>query len=169
MKLIKASGFLLLLYMLALAGCGVYSFTGASIPVGAKTISISYFINNAPFIEPTLSHNLTDALRDKFLSQTSLSFVSQDGDLHLEGVITDYSTRPIAIQADQTAAQNRLNVQVRVKYVNTLDPSKDFETTFSRYEDYPSTQDLNAVKDQLLALINEALVDDIFNRAVVNW
>ena len=165
----RVTGLVLLLFALALTGCGVYSFTGASIPVGAKTISISYFVNSAPFVEPTLSQSLTDALRDRFLSQTNLNFVSQDGDLQLEGVITDYSTRPVAIQADQIAAQNRLNVQVRVKFVNTLDPSKDFESTFSRYEDYSSNLDLNVVKDQLISQINEALVEDIFNRAVVNW
>jgi hypothetical protein len=56
-----------------------------------------------------------------------------------------------------------------VKYTNTLDPSKDFDMPFTRFEDYPSDQDLSAVKDQLIATINEYLVDDIFNKAVVNW
>lgn len=158
-----------LLIVLTLGGCGVYSFTGASIPVGAKTISIGYFVNNAQFVEPTLSQSLTDALRDRFLSQTNLSFVNEDGDLQLEGVIMDYTTRPMAITGDQIAALNRLNIQIRVKFTNTLDPSKNFETSFSRFEDYPSDQDLSAVKDQLIGLINEALVEDIFNRAVVNW
>lgn len=155
--------------LLFTAGCGVYSFTGASIPPGAKTISISYFVNNAPLVEPTLSQALTDALRDRFLQQTPLNFVNENGDLQLEGVITDYSTRPVAIQGNETAALNRLTIQVKVKYTNTLEPDKDFETTFSRFEDYPSNQDINQVKDALIPSINEALVDDIFNKAVVNW
>lgn len=160
---------MLLVLLSLLAGCGVYSFTGASIPPGAKTISIAYFVNNAQFVEPTLSQSLTDALRDRFLSQTSLDFVSSDGDFQLEGIITEYSTRPVAIQGDETAALNRLTIQVRVKFTNLVDPAKDFETSFSRFEEYSSNQDLSAVKDQLILLINEALVDDIFNKAVVNW
>jgi hypothetical protein len=152
-----------------LAGCGVYSFTGASIPPEAKTISIGYFVNNAQFVEPSLSQSLTDAVRDRFLSQTSLDFVNEGGDLQIEGAITDYTTRPMAIQGDETAALNRLTVQVKVTFINTLDPTKDYESSFTRFAEYPSTQDLNTVKDQLIAEINEALVDDIFNKAVVNW
>ncbi len=155
--------------MVITGGCGVYSFTGASIPPGAKTISINYFVNNAPLVEPTLSQSLTDALRDRFMQQTQLTLVADNGDLQMEGVITDYSTRPVAIQGDQTAALNRLTIQVKVRYTNTLEPDKDFETTFSRFEDYPSNQDINQVKDALIPSINDALVDDIFNKAVVNW
>jgi hypothetical protein len=165
----NTTGILLFLFAFILAGCGVYSFTGASIPPEAKTISIAYFVNNAQFVEPTLSQSLTDALRDRFQAQTNLNFVNEDGNLQIEGSITEYSTRPVAIQGNETAALNRLTVTVKVKYTNTIDPTKDFDTQFSRFEDYSSSQDLTAVKDELLGLINEALVDDIFNKAVVNW
>lgn len=158
-----------MLLVMFLAGCGVYSFTGASIPPEAKTISITYFVNNAQYVEPSLSQSLTDALRDRFQSQTDLDFVSQEGDLQIEGTITDYSTRPVAIQGNETAAMNRLSVTVKVKFTNTIDPAKDFDVPFTRFVDYSSSQDLSVVKDQLIALIDEALVDDIFNKAVVNW
>lgn len=160
---------LLLAVITSLSGCGVYSFTGASIPPEAKTISIQYFSNNAAYVEPTLSQALTDALRDRFLSQTSLDLTTENGDLQMEGIITDYSTRPVAIQGNETAALNRLTISVKIKYSNLIDPAKDFETSFTRFEDYPSDQDLSQVKDQLIPLINEALVDDVFNKAVVNW
>jgi hypothetical protein len=160
---------LLLLFIAIMTGCGVYSFTGASIPAGAKTVSILYFVNNAPLVEPTLSQSLTDALRDRFLQQTSLNLVRENGDLQFEGVITEYSTRPVAIQGNETAALNRLTVQVKVKFTNTLEPDKDYESTFTQFQDYESTQDLSQVKDNLLPVINEALVDDIFNKSVVNW
>ncbi|MDX9906382.1 MAG: LptE family protein [Bacteroidales bacterium] len=163
------TGIFLLTAVMLMAGCGVYSFTGASIPPEAKTISVSYFVNNAQYVEPTLSQSLTDALRDRFQSQTSLTFIAEDGDLQLEGSITDYSTKPMAIQGNETAALNRLSVTIKVKFTNSIDATKDYETSFTRFEDYSSNQDLSAVKDQLIPLINEALVDDIFNKAVVNW
>jgi hypothetical protein len=169
MTSVKGSGFMILLLVLFTSGCGVYSFTGASIPPGAKTISITYFVNNAQFVEPSLSQSLTDELRDRFLTQTDLDFVSEEGDLQIEGTITDYSTRPVAIQGNETAALNRLSITVKVKFTNTLDPAKDFETAFTKYEDYSSSQDLSAVKDDLISIIDGYLVDDIFNKAVVNW
>jgi len=155
--------------MMFLTGCGVYSFTGASIPPDAKSISIAYFVNNAAYIEPSLSHIITDALRDRFLSQTSLDLTPDNGDLQIEGIITDYSTRPVAIQGNETAALNRLTITVKVKFTNLIDPAKDFESSFTRFEDYPSDQDLSQVKDQLVPVISEALIDDIFNKSVVNW
>ena len=169
----KVPGILLYFFILftglLMAGCGVYSFTGASIPPEAKTITITYFVNNAQYVEPSLSQSLTDAMRDRFLAQTDLDFVSEGGDLQIEGTITDYSTKPVAIQGNETAALNRLSVTVKVKYTNLIDPSKDFDAPFTRFEDYSSSQDLSVVKDDLISIINEYLVDDIFNKAVVNW
>lgn len=156
--------------MLAFAsGCGVYSFTGASIPPEAQTVSIQYFPNNAMLVEPLLSNILTSALRDRFTNQTSLRMVPQQGDLAFEGEITDYRTSPVAIQSDQTAALNRLSITVSVRFFNKFDESKGFETKFTQYMDYPSEQDLNAVKDRLITDIVDMLVDDIFNKSVVNW
>lgn len=150
-------------------GCGVYSFTGASIPPEAKTISIAYIENNADLVEPTLSQQLTESLRDRFLSQTDLTLVESDGDLQLEGEIRKYDVTPVAIQGNETSALNRLTISVFIRFTNTIDPTMDFETAFSRFEDYPSTNDISQVKDALIPDINEQLVDDIFNKAVVNW
>ena len=136
-------------FALALAlicnGCGVYSFSGASIPAEAKTVSVQYFPNHAQLVNPLLSDNLTTALRDAMTNQTTLDMVESGGDLAFEGEITDYRTNPVAITSGQTAAMNRLTITVKVRFSNRIDDTKDFEQSFSRYEDYPSDQDLNSV------------------------
>ena len=149
--------------------CGIYSFTGASIPAEAKTISVEYFPNHAQLVNPLLSDNFTTALRDAMTNQTTLDMVESSGDLAFEGEITDYKTNPVAITSGQTAAMNRLTVTVKVRFSNRIDDTKDFEQTFSRYEDYPSDQDLNSVQESLTSTIIEQLVEDIFNKALVNW
>ena len=149
-------------------GCGFYSFSGASIPAQAKTVSVDYFPNQAQLVNPMLSNNFTNALRDAMTNQTTLDMVETGGDLSFEGEITDYRTMPVAITG-QTAAMNRLTITVNVRFSNRFDELKDFEQSFSRYEDYPSDQDLNAVQEGLTATIVEALVEDIFNKALVNW
>jgi len=155
--------------MFLLTGCGVYSFTGASIPAEAKTVSVQYFPNNANLVQPMLSSTLTNTLRDYFMNQTSLSEVDNNGDIAIEGEIVDYATAPTAITGDQTAALNRLTITVNVRFFNKYDESKNFEQKFSQYEDYPSTQDLNSVQETLMTTIVEKLCEDIFNKAVVNW
>jgi len=155
--------------LLMVQSCGVYSFTGASIPPEAKTISVQYFQNNALLVEPLLSDEFTNALRDRFMSQTSLNMIAQNGDLAFEGEITDYATTPVAIQSDQTAALNRLTITVNVRFTNKFNESSNFESKFTQYMEYPSEQDLNAVKSQLITDIVAMLVDDIFNKSVVNW
>ena len=161
--------FAILTALFYISGCGIYSFTGASIPAEAKTISIQHFPNNASMVEPTLSQAFTDALRDKFVSQTNLTLIQKGGDLMIDGAIVAYTVKPVAIQSNQTAALNRLTITVNVRFTNTYDKDKDLETSFTRYEDYPSNKDLAIVQQNLIDLINEMLVDDIFNKAVVNW
>ena len=165
----RLSLYIVLLLALVCQSCGFYSFTGASIPPEAKTVSVQYFPNQAPLINPALSNDFTTALRDAMMNQTSLDMVDSGGDLAFEGEIVDYRTTPVAITAGQTAALNRLTITVNVRFVNVFDETKGFETKFSHYEDYPSDQELNSVQESLTGTIIEALVEDIFNKALVNW
>jgi hypothetical protein len=153
-----------------LGSCRVnYSFTGASISPNVKTVTIQYFPNNASLVVPTLSRSLTDALRDYFTSQTNLVLVDKGGDLNIEGSITGYVVQPIAIQGNETAAMNRLTITVSVKFRNKTNEKQNFETTFSRYAEYQSSLNLSSVQDGLIKEINDKLVQDVFNKAVVNW
>lgn len=158
-----------LVLAVVLPACGVYSFTGASIPPEAETISVSYFPNDAPLVQPTLSQRFTEELQDKFLRQTNLRMVEGIGHLHFEGSITGYRTEPVAIGGDDRAAMNRLTITVRVSFINEFDPSSDFERSFSRFFDYDSSLSLSEIENEAIDLITQELAEDIFNQAVVNW
>lgn len=146
-----------------------YSFTGASISPDVKTVSVEHFQNLAPLVNPILSNLLSEELRNKFITQTSLNVVPSFGHLNFSGEIRSYEVRPVAIQANEIAAQNRLTISVRVKFENSKDPTKNFDKTFSHYEDFSSSQQIAQVERQLVTLIVEKLVEDIFNGAVANW
>lgn len=164
----KINTLLILIAAFLLTGCGIYSFTGASIPAEAKTVSVQHFPNNANLVNPLLSDMITNTLRDYIMNQTTLDGVNDNGDLAIEGEIIDYKTSPTAITGDQ-AALNRLTITVNVRFYNRYDESKNFEQKFSQYEDYPSSQDLNSIQDNILDNIVQKLCEDIFNKAVVNW
>jgi len=152
-----------------LVSCGIYSFTGASISPDAETVSIGYFQNNASMVQPTLSNSMTEKLKDKFISQTNLSLTDVSGDLKFEGEITGYKVKPIAIQANETAAQNRLTISVKVTFTNTLDENQNYSQSFSHYADFDSSQDLSSIETELIEQIVEVLSENIFNKAVANW
>jgi len=160
---------LAVLLIIAVSGCKVtYSFSGASTE-GLESVSIQYFQNRASLVQPELSQTLTDALIDKCKSQTHLTVINGLGDANFEGEISDYNTRPLTVSADATAAMNRFTISVKVKFTNSIDPDLSYEQTFSRYEDYDSSLDLSNVEAELSAKIVEMIVEDIFNRAFVNW
>ncbi len=158
------------LFLLAFNACKVnYSLSGASISPEVKTLNVKYFAKTASLGPPSLSQVFTEALKDKFLTQTKLELTNEKADLTLEGTITGYTITPQAIQSNETAAQNRLTISVSVKFTNIKDEKQNFETTFSRFTEYPSTENLATVEDKSIEEINKQLVDDIFNKAVINW
>jgi hypothetical protein len=159
------------LLLITMSGCKVkYSFTGASIPANVKTISIQYFPSSAPLAPPTLSQQFTESLREIFLNQTSLGVLQRNGDMNLEGTITNYMTTPMAIQSgNDAAAYNQLSITVSVKFTNNKDEKQNFEQSFTNYANYNSTENLAKVEQELIAEINKKLVQDIFNRSVSNW
>lgn len=162
--------FIILLIVSLAYSCKInYSFTGASISPDVKTVSIQYFPNMARLVNPNLSQDFTEALKEKFLSQTNLTLVNSVGDLNFEGEIIDYKTKPMSIQSNETAALNRLTVKIKVRFSNALDPEQNFETSFSRFDEYESSKNLYDVEDELIVAIIEQIIDDIFNKSVANW
>jgi len=146
-----------------------YSFTGASISPDVKTFSVAYFNNTSTLIQPTLSDYFTEALREKFISETNLRMIDSVGDLSYEGEIVGYSQTHAAVQADEVAAKNKLTITVRVKFTNVKDPQKNFDTKFSRFAQFDSDQSLTEVEENLIKEITEELIDDIYIKSVADW
>jgi len=156
--------------LLVVPSCKVtYSFSGVNISPEVRTYTVEYFPNRAAIVQAQLSQEFTNALMDKIQSNTSLEMSADGGDVVFSGEITNYVTRPTAITGEETAARNRLTITVRVKYTNYIEPDLDYDTSFSRYEDYDASQNLADVENELIELILENLIEDIFNKAFVSW
>jgi len=152
------------------AACKIsYSFTGANLSPAVRTYSVYYFPNRARLINPTLSQTFTEDLKEKLRRQTSLTELSEGGDIEFEGQITGYEVRPMSIQKDDLAAKNRLTVSVKLKYTNSKSPEENFERSFSAYEDYDSNLSISDVEEELTGLIIVKLTEDIFNATIANW
>ena len=151
-----------------IASCS-YSFTGASISPEVQTVSVDYFRSYAQQAPPVLEQAFTESLREIFISQTNLRLIDGMGDLHFEGRITGYQSRPVSVTSDQIADAERLTITVRVKFINSKEPKNNFERSFSKYQDYDASQNLQDIENELIGDINDQLVQSIFDAAVSNW
>ncbi len=159
----------LIFFSLAFSACKTsVSLNGASIPVEAKTISVGFFTNNTSLGAPSLSQRFTEKLRDVVSQQTRLALVKSNGDLQFEGYIADYNVSPIAVSADK-AGQNRMTITVNVKYTNKFEASKNFEQSFTRFQDVASDKNISSVEPEMVQEIYRQLTEDIFNKAFNNW
>ncbi len=160
--------------LLSLTGCGVYSFTGAS--TAAESIEVGDFFNNTDLAPANITQTFTNSLKDYYQRNSSLRVVSENGELRIEGTITEYRISPIAPvaagspNAPDAAALTRLTIAVRCTYVDNLDPINSFkDKTFSFYADYDNNQDFTSVQDQLEKTIFDQILLDIFNATIANW
>ncbi len=150
------------------SGCGIYSFTGASID--GKTINIINFENRAPNVVPSLSPNLTEKVRSKILSQTGLTAVNEENaDYVMNSVITGYNVSISGLQGSAQASTNRLTISLEVDFKNNKTPKNSFKRSFSRFADFPASSQLQTIETQLIEEIGTQLAEDIFNKAFVNW
>lgn len=165
---------LLILVLLGFQSCRIYSFTGASIPVGTETFQVNYFENlagNRPgsIFEPGLDRDFTLALQDLIQNQTSLNLVNTDGHLIYEGEITEYSVTPMSATSQNTASQNRLTMRINLRYYNTKNEEDDFERSYSFFYDFAADLQVYDIKDTAHEEIFERLTQNIFNDTLAKW
>ena len=160
----------ILLVSLTLSGCGAYSFTGASISPDVKTFQVNRFENTSLLIEPGLERDFKLTLEDLIQNQTNLGLVPSNGDLVYEGEITNYRISPTTATSQNTAAQNRLTIGVKIRFFNKKKEEDDLEQSFSFYYDYPGNSQLvGSQKTTAHEEIFERLTQDIFNATLAKW
>ena len=146
-----------------------YSFKDVSIPPEVKTARVNYIENRASYVNPQLSPQLTDRLRQKINNQTRLTLVTTDeADYDIYGEVRGYTITTAGI-SDQRAATNRLQVTVHIVFKNRLDEKANFEADVTRNFDFNAGQSLQQAEAQQSDEILKNLTDEIFNRIFSNW
>lgn len=162
---------LLTVMMLLLVSCSVsYKFNGASIDyTKTKTIQIADFPIRSSYVWAPMASIFNNQLKDVFANHTRLIQVKRNGDMKIEGEITQYSQRNKAVTAEGTSAQAELLMTVNVRFTNNANHSEDFEKQFTATSTFETTQSLNSVQEELVTQMVEDITDQIFNATVANW
>ena len=147
-----------------------YKFNGASIDyTQTKTIQIAEFQNRSSYVWGPMGPLFNNRLKDQFADHTKLIQVKRNGDLKLEGEITQYTQRNKSVTSDGRSAQTELAMTVNVRFTNSKNHAEDFEKQFTSTASYETTKSLNAVQEELVTQMTKDLVDQIFNATVANW
>lgn len=158
-----------LCFIMFLNGCKVYSFSGANIDPNISSISIAYFQNESNNGPASVSDQFTQDLKDKMLNNTNLALVNNNGDVRFEGNIIGYNYSIQAPTGGESSDLRRITMTVKVNFINQLNEEDSWESTFTRFAEYPVNESLADVEERLITEINTLLVDDIFNKAFVKW
>ena len=168
---LKNSWFLLLL-LIWNSACGIYSFTGASVSPDIKTLSVLNFDDRSGSGPTFLAQAFSEKTREYFQRNTNLGLVNREGDLQLEGSISQYSLSPVApvgSQGVERAAQTRLTIAVKVRFTNSKNSKQNFEQVFSFFQDFDQGKSFASVERELIETISDQIILDIFNKSLANW
>jgi len=166
----KKAVIILILGVIVFSSCGRVSFNMSGASIGnAKTCQVVYFENRADIVNPRLAAQMTDALKDKIQGSSSLRLVNNNADVMFEGEITGYNVQPQQVTAMGAAARDRLTITIKVRFNNELDPDKNYDKSFSRFQEYPGGASLSSHEAQLVEDILKELMEDIYNEAFSAW
>ena len=162
---------IMLCCIVMIQSCSIsYSFNGASIDyTKVKTIQIADFPIRSSYVWGPMGPMFNNKLRDQFADHTKLTQVKRNGDLKLEGEITQYSQRNKGVSSEGYSAQTELSMTVNVRFTNNVDHEQDFERQFTATTSYETTRSLNSVQEELVTQMIKEIVDQIFNATVANW
>ena len=156
---------------MVITACSVsYKFNGASIDYNkTKTIQIADFPIRSSYVWGPMASIFNNQLKDQYANHTRLIQVKRNGDLKVEGEITQYSQRNKAVTAQGESAQVELSMTVNVRFTNNANHSEDFERQFTATPTYDSRQSLNSVQEECVTQMVKDITDQIFNATVANW
>lgn len=168
---IKRSHLIYIVSLLCLVSCSVsYKFNGASIDYSkVRSIQIADFPIRSSYVWGPMGPMFNNELKDVFANHTRLQQVKRNGDLKIEGEITQYQQRNKSVSSEGYSAQTELSMTVNVRFVNTTNHNEDFERQFTATASYETTQSLNSVQEQLVEQMVKDITDQIFNATVANW
>ena len=154
---------------LFISSCGVYSFTGTTLSPDIKTVTVNNFTLATAGGPANLPLTFNEKLKEYYQRYTNLKVVPNNGDMVLEGNITGYDLLAVAPTAQDQAGVNRLQITVLARFYNNKDETKNFEQSFSFYQDFPQNQTLSQNESRLVPKILDQIVLDLFNKTAADW
>lgn len=167
LKMLKKIGFLLLIFSLN-TSCGVYSFSGATVPLDVKSMSIEYITNKAPNSWSSLDRIFNNELKQKMISDAGLKILDKEGDYQIKGYISSYTITPQAATNGEFANSYKLSISVQIEFTDTKTEKKlAWNENFTNFEVY--SDDISTKEDRLITSISKNISNQLFNKIFSTW
>lgn len=164
----KAINFTCLLLVILVQGCGIYTFSGASLPSEATVFSLQLQSGTSQ-ASLELLDDLEQRLSDTLERRTVLKQTDAQGDLRFVVVIKGIDWRPQAYKSsdddDESAQHEQLTISVEVSYINPYDEKVSFDKKTFSERIVGDRSEASALIDKVLDQLSQA----IYSAALVNW
>src|SRR5579872_967792 len=159
--------YILLFAFYILSGC--YSFTGANLPAGIKSIAIPIATDNSGFSQANIRQDLTDQLVQKFTRDGSLQVRDRTAsDALLDVTITSITDLPIGVSSGEQLTTKRVTISVSATYRDQKKQKTFWDKSFQQTADYPISQSLDGQKTALKNALDK-LTNDLLLGVLSNW
>jgi outer membrane lipopolysaccharide assembly protein LptE/RlpB len=162
----------LLLLPALVAGCGIYSFSGSSLPSHIKTIAVPIMENKT--LDYQVANEATEAITQRFIQDNRLKVVGEGrADCVLEGEISSYENKVYNYSASQSPEDYivviRVAATLRDAVKNREIWKQDPITVSAVYSVVPgSAQELKTEADARRKAIQN-LAEDVLARTMEQW
>lgn len=143
-------------------GCGIYSFSGSSLPGHIKTVAVPLFENSTAFYG--VSQPLTDGIIDALTQDNTLKIASpKNTDSMLKGSIMNVREQAGQYDRNEQASDFKVYITVKVIFEDRVKRIDLWEETWTEWGEYESDM------DEGITQAAEKLSDKILNRMVSGW
>jgi outer membrane lipopolysaccharide assembly protein LptE/RlpB len=165
---------LFILVAIGLSACWPSSFSfrdTGGMPEEWKTFTLKTLTLEAATCPLSFAAILSENLKDGVQNNTPLLLNTTfgNGEVNMEGKITQYLVTPLAVQGNNNASQNRLSMSL-VMTVNITKPKEEQWTmTSTRFADFSSGTNISEIETKLFEDISAQMVQDLINKLLSNW
>ena len=160
--------YLLFLLCVSFVGCGVYTFSGSTLPSHLKTVDIPLFTNQS--LQPGVAEDITAKLNSKVQEDNLLKPVSQNSDATIIGKVLSYDNRPYTYGSKSVRNVDVSSYSVKISVeVEFLDNKKD-KTIYKGVITEEGIYDFEGETEEVgKKRAVEKIIDKIMQNSVQSW
>lgn len=148
--------------------CGVYTFSGSTLPSHLKTVDIPLFENTS--LQANVAEELTDSLSKRVLSTNLLRIVPTKGDATIKGTVTQYTNTPRSYDKAGVRSVNiseyEVSIVVNAEFADNKNNSQLFKGTLTGKGVYDFQKDKEETGRKKA---EQDIVDQILQNSLQSW
>ncbi len=153
---------------LYVCGCGVYTFSGSTLPTHLKTVDIPLFGNQS--LQPDVAEELTAKVNQEVLTGNLLRIVGSGGDATINGSVISYAHHPYTYGStdyrDVNVTQYAVTIRVDVEFMDNKEKKPLYKGVVSGEGIYDLDRE-NEEAGRKRAI--EEIVEEILQNSVQGW